>query len=62
MILMFYHNNSYNKRKRGTTKKNVLEPYITNAVVFSAVLEYCTALEMWNFTQPGNSLNMELLL
>ena len=32
--------------KSGTTYKNLLEACIINAVVSSAVLEYCIALEM----------------
>ena len=39
-------------------RKNVLGSYITNAVVSSAVLEYCIALQIWLFTQPGNKATL----
>ena len=34
-------------RKSGTTQNNVSGSYVTNAVISSAVLEYCIALEIW---------------
>ena len=40
-------------RKGGTTLKNIWESYITNAVVSSAILEYCITLETWYYTQPA---------